>query len=69
MKVPPFRLTWHSISQTCLILVQFGNFAAAQTGILPPKFMPYILVTVAFAQFVLGQIAHYQQPPENPPKQ
>jgi hypothetical protein len=53
-------LNWHLVAQALATGVQIANLAGK---VAPPKYQPYVLVFVSFAQWALGTIAHYQQPP------
>jgi hypothetical protein len=56
----PSWLNWHTAAQAAAFVVQYGNWA---TNIVPEKYKPVVLVAVSFAQWGMGTIAHYQQPP------
>jgi hypothetical protein len=60
MKLPSW-LNWHTIAQAAATAVQIGNLA---TNIVPPKYQGTVLVVVSFAQWIMGEVAHYQQPPK-----
>jgi hypothetical protein len=54
-------LNWHTIAQAAATFVQVANFTS---GIVPEKYQPVVLIAVSFAQWTMGTIAHYQQPPK-----
>lgn len=54
-------LNWHTIAQALATGVQIANLA---TNIVPPKYQAGVLIFVSFAQWAMGTIAHYQQPPK-----
>lgn len=59
MKIPSW-INWHTVSQACATCIQILNFAGK---IAPPKYQPFVTVGLSFAQWAMGTIAHYQQPP------
>jgi hypothetical protein len=60
MKLPSW-LNWHTVAQAAATAIQIGNLAGK---VVPAKYQPAVLVVVSFAQWAMGTIAHYQQPPQ-----
>ena len=57
----PSWLNWHTVAQALATGVQVANLAGK---IAPPKYQGAVLVFISFAQWAMGTIAHYQQPPQ-----
>jgi len=56
----PSWVNWHSVSQAVATAAQVLNFAS---GKVPAKYQPVVMIGLSFAQWAMGTIAHYQQPP------
>jgi hypothetical protein len=57
----PSWLNWHTCAQAAATSVQILNLVGK---VAPPKYQPAVMVGLSFAQWALGTIAHYQQPPK-----
>jgi hypothetical protein len=60
MKLPSW-VNWHTAGQLAATTIQICNVAGK---IVPAKYQPAVLIVVSFAQWVMGTVAHYQQPPK-----
>jgi len=59
MKFPSW-VNWHSIAQGLATIAQILNLAGK---IVPAKYQPAVMIGLSLAQWGMGTIAHYQQPP------
>jgi len=61
MKVPSW-VNWHVVAQGLATVAQVLNVAGK---IAPLKYQAVVLIGLSFAQWGMGQIALYQQPPNS----
>jgi hypothetical protein len=56
----PSWVNWHFVAQSLATVTQILNLAGK---VAPPKYEPLVLISLSFAQWAMGTIALYQQPP------
>lgn len=60
------KLSWHSIVQALLVVIQVGNVVSLATQTTNPKTSMAVATFVGVLQFILHQYGYYQFPPSGP---
>jgi hypothetical protein len=57
------KFSWHTVGQVLLTLLQILNF---ESGVVPPKYMPFVTAGLSIIQGLLALYNHFFNPDGTP---